>query len=61
VMVVDDAIREIISGSADLAALEAAALAAGMRTMLADGVAKAAAGETSLEELMRTAPRAMRG
>jgi len=61
VMVVDDAIREIISGSADLAALEAAARAAGMRTMLADGVDKAAAGETSLEELMRTAPRAMRG
>ena len=60
VLVVDDPIRQIISGPADLAAIDAAACAAGMRTMLADGLDKAARGQTSLEELMRTAPRAMR-
>jgi type II secretory ATPase GspE/PulE/Tfp pilus assembly ATPase PilB-like protein len=59
ILVMDDRIRQILSESADMAALEDAARAAGMRTMMADGLDKAARGITSVEEVMRTAPRAI--
>jgi general secretion pathway protein E len=55
VMAVDDAARRSILSQADDRALEAAAVSAGMRTLRAHGLARAAAGETSLAEVARVA------
>jgi general secretion pathway protein E len=55
VMAVDDAARRSILTRADDRSLEAAATAAGMRTLRAHGLARAAAGETSLAEVARVA------
>jgi type II secretory ATPase GspE/PulE/Tfp pilus assembly ATPase PilB-like protein len=53
VMVVDDAIRDAILGKASTAAIRVLALENGMMTMLDDGFAKAAAGKTTIEEVLR--------
>jgi general secretion pathway protein E len=50
---VDDRIRALIRERAPTQAIQAAAEAAGMRTMWQDGVAKALAGVTTLEEVRR--------
>ncbi len=50
---VDDRIRALIRERAPTQAIQAAAEAAGMRTMWQDGVAKALAGTTTLEEVGR--------
>ncbi len=50
---VDEAVSRLILGRAEAQAIEAEAVASGMRTMLRDGVAKAAAGLTTLEEVLR--------
>ncbi|MEP9356812.1 GspE/PulE family protein [Xanthobacter sp. KR7-65] len=53
ILVLDDAIREMIDRHAGAAALDRAAIAAGMTTMLDDGVAKCRAGLTSAAEVLR--------
>jgi type IV pilus assembly protein PilB len=53
VMTVDDALRELIVRGAGAAALREAALAAGMRTLRDEGLARALDGTTSLEEVLR--------
>ncbi|MDF0545408.1 GspE/PulE family protein [Sphingobium sp. H39-3-25] len=50
---VDAAISRLILHSADTPEIQAAGEAGGMRSLVADGVAKAAAGLTTLEEVMR--------
>ncbi|MCS6778726.1 MAG: ATPase, T2SS/T4P/T4SS family [Geminicoccaceae bacterium] len=50
---VDDTIRALIRERAPTQAIHQAAVAAGMRTMLQDGIAKALAGVTALEEVTR--------
>jgi general secretion pathway protein E len=57
----DDGIRGLVNRSADTAAILAAARRAGMRTMLEDGLEKAARGQTSIEEVLRVAPHAIEG
>ena len=53
VLTLSDPIRKLVHGRADARAIESAAVAAGMRPMHADGLAKAAAGVTSIEEVLR--------
>jgi general secretion pathway protein E len=55
VLTVDDAVRRLILERADERDVERAAVAAGMRTLRAHGLARAAAGETSLAEVARVA------
>jgi excisionase family DNA binding protein len=50
---VDDSIRELIARPASTAEIEAAAVEAGMTTLLEDGVEKAMQGITTIEEVMR--------
>ena len=52
---ITDAVRPLIIDQKDNSILRQAAIAAGMRTMFMDGVAKAVMGETSLEEVFRAA------
>jgi type II secretory ATPase GspE/PulE/Tfp pilus assembly ATPase PilB-like protein len=52
-MVMDERLRRLAFEHADHEELERAALRAGMRTLWADGLEKAAAGVTTLEELER--------
>jgi type IV pilus assembly protein PilB len=54
---VTDRMRELISARAPEHVLRDAARAAGMRTLLEDGIAKAASGLTTLEEVLRVAPQ----
>ena len=49
-------IRELIVARATEAALKEEAVAGGMRSMRADGLAKALAGRTTLEEVLRVTP-----
>jgi type II secretory ATPase GspE/PulE/Tfp pilus assembly ATPase PilB-like protein len=51
-----DRVRHAIAASADVESLRNAALAAGMRPLLACGIEKAARGITSLQEVCRVAP-----
>jgi len=53
ILVVDNRIAELISTRADMSDIRDAAVAGGMTTMLADGMAKAMAGETTAEEVLR--------
>jgi type II secretory ATPase GspE/PulE/Tfp pilus assembly ATPase PilB-like protein/ActR/RegA family two-component response regulator len=55
--VVDDAIRDLVGRRAPEHELREAARRAGMRTLLEDGMRKAAAGLTTLDEVVRVAPR----
>jgi type IV pilus assembly protein PilB len=52
---IDDDIREMIMEAEDGAAIKAATVQAGMRTMFEDGLAKVFLGETTLEEVYRVA------
>jgi general secretion pathway protein E len=54
-LVVDDEIARLILKGADTREIAQAAEAAGMRPLLADGLAKAAAGLTTIEEALRVA------
>ena len=54
-MVVGEALADRISAQADLLELRRAARAAGMRSLLDDGIGKASEGITSLEEVLRVA------
>ena len=54
---VTEPIRELISGRSPDHVIREAVRRAGMRTMMEDGIAKAAQGLTTLEEVVRVAPR----
>lgn len=54
---VTDQIRALISGRAPDHVIREAGCTGGMRTILEDGIAKAAAGLTTLEEVLRVAPQ----
>lgn len=55
VLVVDGKLRGLIGQNGTAAQLKEAAAAAGMRTLFKDGLSKALAGQTSLEEIIRVA------
>jgi general secretion pathway protein E len=55
-MLVDDEIRRLALARAPYEAVRAAATAAGMHSLWHDGLAKALAGLTSVEELRATLP-----
>lgn len=52
-LVLDDALRELLMRQADAGALEAQARATGLTTLYEDGLRQAVAGITSLEEVLR--------
>ena len=52
-LVMDDALRRAVMRHAGMGELEALARQAGMRTMYEDGIAKALAGLTTIEEVLR--------
>ncbi|HMS83960.1 MAG TPA: ATPase, T2SS/T4P/T4SS family [Nitrospira sp.] len=54
---VTDEIRDLITKRASDQVIRGAARAGGMRSLLEDGIAKAAAGLTTLEEVLRVAPQ----
>jgi type IV pilus assembly protein PilB len=56
-LVVTDEIRDLISRRAPEHEIRAEARRAGMRSLMEDGIEKAAQGATTLEELVRVAPR----
>ena len=53
ILIVDDAVRRLVIKGGDAREIHKAACAAGMRSLYEDGMHKAAAGETSLEEVLR--------
>ncbi|MDQ2703096.1 MAG: type II secretion system ATPase GspE [Pseudomonadota bacterium] len=52
-LVMDDELRRAVMRHAGMGELESLARSAGMRTMYEDGIAKALAGETTIEEVLR--------
>jgi general secretion pathway protein E len=52
-LVMDDTVRRAVMRHAGMGELEQLAREAGMRTMYEDGIAKALAGETTIEEVLR--------
>jgi general secretion pathway protein E len=48
-----DTLRRLVMQRADASAIERQARAEGMRTMYEDGIAKAVAGITTIEEVLR--------
>jgi general secretion pathway protein E len=52
-LLVDDAVRALVMARADAAAVRRRAVAAGMATLRTDGFAKAAAGTTTVAEILR--------
>jgi general secretion pathway protein E len=52
-LVMDDALRRAVMRHAGMGELEQLARESGMRTMYEDGIAKALAGETTIEEVLR--------
>jgi type II secretory ATPase GspE/PulE/Tfp pilus assembly ATPase PilB-like protein len=52
-MEIDEKLRELIACPASTSELRQAAIEAGMTTMLKDGIEKAAAGVTTIEEVLR--------
>ena len=56
ILLVDDAVRELLNRTLDIAALRQAAIKGGMKTLLINGMEKAARGMTSIEEVLRVAP-----
>lgn len=53
-LTIDDNLRRIIIRDGDARTVHKAAVEAGMRTLYDDGMRKALAGETSVEEVLRT-------
>lgn len=53
VLAMSDAIRQLVAKRSDSEAIRAVALQEGMTTLFADGLAKALAGQTSIEEVLR--------
>jgi general secretion pathway protein E len=61
ILVVDQGMRELIARRASPDAIHEAALVQGMTTLTDNGLRLAAAGETSLDEMLRTLPMEQRG
>ena len=57
ILMMNDPIRQIVSETADVLAIRDAACQGGMKTMLQNGLEKAARGITSIEDVIRVAPR----
>lgn len=55
VLVVDEAIRKLILNHAEASELQRVAIEQGMRTMYVEGMMKALAGETTVEEVLKVA------
>ena len=53
ILIMDDRLRQLITDSVDLSALRQAAIEGGMKTLLTNGLEKAAQGITSVEEVLR--------
>jgi type II secretory ATPase GspE/PulE/Tfp pilus assembly ATPase PilB-like protein len=53
VLEINDEIRSLINQRADASQIKQAAIAAGMKTMIEDGIGKAVAGTTTIEEIFR--------
>jgi type IV pilus assembly protein PilB len=53
IMVMDQELRNLVATCADACQLQAAAIQGGMTTMFADGMTKAIAGETTVQEVVR--------
>ena len=56
ILEMNDRLRQLVSQRAGASALMEAAVECGMKTMLVDGLEKAAAGVTSIEEVLRVVP-----
>ncbi|NQT20808.1 MAG: type II/IV secretion system protein [Planctomycetes bacterium] len=56
ILVIDDRIRQLVTDGADMWAVREAACEAGFKTMMTNGLEKAAQGITSIEEVLRVAP-----
>ena len=56
ILLMDERLRELVAAGAGVRALREAAIAGGMRTMLVNGLEKAARGITSIEEVVRVVP-----
>ena len=56
ILVIDDRIRQLVTDGADMSAVREAACDAGFKTMMTNGLEKAAQGTTSIEEVLRVAP-----
>ena len=54
-LVVDDAFRQLVTRNLPTSTLHGHAVAAGMRTLLADGLDKASRGDVALDEILRVA------
>jgi general secretion pathway protein E len=52
-LVMTDAVRRLVMQHAGMGEIEAQARADGMRTMYEDGLVKALAGQTTIEEILR--------
>ena len=57
ILSVDGAVRELIADNASTSAIAQAARASGLRGLREDALHKAAAGETTLEEVLRVTPK----
>jgi general secretion pathway protein E len=55
VLVVNDAVRKLILRNAEASELQRAAVEHGMRTMYVEGMMKALAGETTVDEVLKAA------
>ena len=56
ILVMNDRLRQLVTDCADIGALRSAACEEGMKTMLLDGLTKAAQGLTTVEEIIRVTP-----
>ena len=56
-MLLNDAIKPLITHDTDLIALRRAAFKDGMRSLRLSGAQKVAAGQTTLEEVLRVTPQ----
>lgn len=56
ILIPDDGVKNVVAAGGDLAGIREAAIASGMRTMLACGIENAARGITSIEEVLRVIP-----
>jgi type II secretory ATPase GspE/PulE/Tfp pilus assembly ATPase PilB-like protein len=56
ILVMNDRLRQLISEGADMATIQQAACESGAKTMLTNGLEKAARGITSVEEVIRVVP-----
>lgn len=57
ILVMNDALRQAVTTDSTAGQLREVAIRAGMKTMLEDGLAKAAGGITSIEEVLRVVPQ----